>query len=799
MKWTGVTAHVMVLGLAALTVGFAQSSAPYLLVDLRTGRTLAENHAAAIDTPVVPGSILKVVALVAALESQTIDATLRVSCPGRVTVSGRTYRCVHPDLGRPLNAVEALAHSCNVFFATIAKRLPRTALDSWYVALNLPPPPSGSGTVEASLGLASRATPRALLNAVVRIAGAGQPVAMQATTRALVLEGLRGAARYGTASALGVRGLDALAKTGTAPMGASTYQGLVVALTPAARPDRAIVVLAPGAAGLDAAGIASTVLAANVAPPAPAAVVRASEPTPTPFPSPARPTAMAPPSQSRDLQVRLGRARPGGGYDIEALALDDYVAQIVAGEMAAGSAPAALDALAITARTFAQANIRRHSKDDFDLCDLTHCQVARPATTLTREAARRTSGRVLLFKGSPAQVFYSASCGGRSELASQVWPGATDHPFLGSHPDESCLGDEPWTSEISERDMGRALRRAGFRGSLLRQLIPLGRNESGRVTRLRIEGFRPEEISAPDLRAVVGRTLGWSRLKSTSFDVERTSQGFRFTGRGMGHGVGLCVIGSSRRAVSGQSAETILQAYFPGLSLGGPDRPAVLLTDLAGPDGTARPPAITPAIPPVITPALAPARSATAPPRPAPDVIHASSRAAGGVQMVLPAMAEADRAELGGLVDAARANIARRVGQPVSGAVTLRFHPTVESFRRATGQAWWVAAATSGSTIELLPVSTLRSRGVLESTLRHELAHVATDPYLRNRALWVREGAAIHFAGEAYGELTGRIACPRDDEILNAASPGALRSAYARAGACFARALQAGTSWTDVD
>jgi hypothetical protein len=83
--------------------------------------------------------------------------------------------------------------------------------------------------------------------------------------------------------------------------------------------------------------------------------------------------------------------------------------------------------------------------------------------------------------------------------------------------------------------------------------------------------------------------------------------------------------------------------------------------------------------------------------------------------------------------------------------------------------------------------------------LRHELAHVATEPHLKSRALWVREGAAIYFAGETYGERSSRVRCPRDDEIVNALSPGALRAAYSRSGACFARKIQAGTPWTDVD
>ncbi len=90
---------------------------------------------------------------------------------------------------------------------------------------------------------------------------------------------------------------------------------------------------------------------------------------------------------------------------------------------------AAQQALAITARTFALANRNRHRREGFDLCDTTHCQVTRPATATTRRAAESTSGAVLLHQGQPAFVFYSAWCGGRTELASQVWPGAIDYSY----------------------------------------------------------------------------------------------------------------------------------------------------------------------------------------------------------------------------------------------------------------------------------------------------------------------------------------------------------------------------------
>ena len=95
--------------------------------------------------------------------------------------------------------------------------------------------------------------------------------------------------------------------------------------------------------------------------------------------------------------------------------MDDYVAEVLAGEGQPRAGAAAQQALAITARTFAMANRNRHRAEGFDLCDTTHCQVVRPATPATRQAARATGGQVLLARGPPAMGFFSAWCGGRGE------------------------------------------------------------------------------------------------------------------------------------------------------------------------------------------------------------------------------------------------------------------------------------------------------------------------------------------------------------------------------------------------
>jgi len=144
--------------------------------------------------------------------------------------------------------------------------------------------------------------------------------------------------------------------------------------------------------------------------------------------------------------IRIGVLK-NGSYEIVALPMETYVARVLAGEALPGSEPAALETLAIAIRTYALGNRGRHRADGFDLCDQTHCQVMRTATPATERAALATVGQVLLYNGQPATVYYSASCGGRTEKPSNVWPGSEDPPYLPSRPDDGCEGFPEWSDK----------------------------------------------------------------------------------------------------------------------------------------------------------------------------------------------------------------------------------------------------------------------------------------------------------------------------------------------------------------
>ena len=449
-------------------------------------------------------------------------------------------------------------------------------------------------------------------------------------------------------------------------------------------------------------------------------------------------------AQTNDVTIRVsvdGR--------VSRVALEDYVARVVAGEGQPRAADGAQQALAITARTYALANRNRHRREGFDLCATTHCQVLGAATDAARRAAKATAGRVLLHQGQPASVYYSALCGGQSELASQVWPGADDSSS-DLHEDDACRDEPAWTRVSSPQQIERALRAAGHRGDRLRELRVIARNESGRVTRLRVGGFVPNEISGQDLRMALNRTSGEQIVRSTAFEVRRVGSTYQFTGTGYGHGVGLCVIGAGRRAAQGNSADAILRFYFPRLT-------------------------------------VASFREATSRGDGAPRVAPATRDE---IVVTLAGEQERDRVLIAKTVRAARDDISSRTRRKPPAALQVTVHATVDAFVRATGQPWWMSGAADGGAIDLVPVAILQQRGQLERAIRHEIAHVFVDPALAGRPQWVREGAAIYFTEpDVEQEAVGRGRCPTDEELLRPVSAGAYRGALARADACFRRAL----------
>ena len=456
-------------------------------------------------------------------------------------------------------------------------------------------------------------------------------------------------------------------------------------------------------------------------------------------------TPSDPPASAMLRKVDAVHAK-GGLRLIATMDLETYVRGVLAGEAATLKSPEALAAMAVVARTWALRARGRHRADGFDFCPLTHCQFFRPPaepgdsqSPVLAEAVTKTAGVVLKFHGQLIDAYYGAHCGGMTEAAGDVWRDRSA-PYLRSVSDPYCARGEQatWQQAVSLVDLGNVLHgmtEVAFRGQL-RDLAIENKDASGRARMLRIAGNSIVWVDANTFRYAVNRQLGWNTLKSNLYTVERRGDVLVFIGRGLGHGVGLCQAGAEQMGQMGISFDKILAHYFPGAILDG-----------SGVDHAER--------------------------------ILSSEH----FEMVFPPRQERLAAKALEALEAQRAKLAGRA-EALPTRIRVRTWETTDDFIRATRQPGWVAASNDGRVIDLQPLDLLKRKGVLESTLRHELTHLVVR---RRRApevpRWYEEGLVLYLTGEPVGETT-RSLDPRRSLELSLSEPRSeneMRVAYARA------------------
>ena len=125
----------------------------------------------------------------------------------------------------------------------------------------------------------------------------------------------------------------------------------------------------------------------------------------------------------------------GGLTVMNDLPLEEYIRGVVPSEMPSGWDIEAHKAQAIAARSYALANMGKRGKYGYDLKDTPEDQAyggASAETVQTNKAVEETKGIVLIYQGKIVPAYYSASAGGKTRSAGQVW--TQDLPFLKSVP-----------------------------------------------------------------------------------------------------------------------------------------------------------------------------------------------------------------------------------------------------------------------------------------------------------------------------------------------------------------------------
>lgn len=382
------------------------------------------------------------------------------------------------------------------------------------------------------------------------------------------------------------------------------------------------------------------------------------------------------------------------------LPLEEYVEAVLAAESGDFQNDESMKAMAVAVRTYAVRFEGQHEKDGFDFCDTTHCQAIgwRRKNDRIRDTVHATQGEILQYRGVTAATYYHANCGGKTAAAKEVWP-SVSAAYLTVHADGFCAvhGEMKWESTISVGEIQKALANAGITAAKDWKTIDVAsRTESGRVQRLVLRGGTPEaaQISGSTFRFAVDRALGWDKIRSDLYEVRNNGEQIVFSGRGAGHGVGLCQTGAEEMAHEGKSYREILNFYYPG-------------TQIVQSQAT-------------------------------------QWQTRGGERIELWSTQPEEDAKLLEVAERILKEDEAMIGWKAPARVRLQVFPSLDAYRDKTGEPGWVAASTRGNTIRLQPLKELQRRSIMESTLRHELLHVLVESAAKKPTpVWFREGLVL--------------------------------------------------------
>jgi len=408
------------------------------------------------------------------------------------------------------------------------------------------------------------------------------------------------------------------------------------------------------------------------------------------------------PTFSSPFPLRI-ETPPGGLIIIVTMPIEQYVQHVLMAESGAFQNPEALKAMAVAARSYANKFTGQHSREGFDFCDTTHCQVFywRSIAERIRAAAEATRGGYLSYQGKAAATFYHQNCGGTTAAGSETWAQVSE-PYLSAHADPFCLtsGGLHWETALTQGQIDKALRASGLQPPQDWQALEISsRKNSGRVRTVNLSGGKPASfsLSGSSLRFAVNRAFGWNHIRSDLYELRNFSGKILFSGRGAGHGVGLCQAGADEMAREGKTYKEILSFYYPGTQVATSEKETWQNRSDERFDLVSSDPESDSAVFPVAERILREAE--------------------------------------------------RNVGWRLPFRVRLQVFSSLDSYRNTTGQPGWVAASTRGQTIRLQPLADLRRRSILESTLRHELYHLLVEARASKKVpLWFREGLTLYLS-----------------------------------------------------
>ncbi|MHB8062070.1 MAG: SpoIID/LytB domain-containing protein [Ruminiclostridium sp.] len=316
-------------------------------------------------------------------------------------------------------------------------------------------------------------------------------------------------------------------------------------------------------------------------------------------------------------QVEFFRKNDSDMTIINVLPLEEYLYGVVPKEIGALAPVEALKAQSIAARSFLYRSINKHAAYGFNLCATEDCQVYKgydSESAIVNKAIDDTKDMVVTYNGEIAETLYSASSGGKTEDAVNVWGNSV--PYLKSVEDkyESGISNNyNWVETFNIDEISQKLKSMNI--GTVTGIEITKYSEAGRAIELIVKGtLKPEgvvitkyncktflnlpsqwytittnaninvsvnnqkvstQLSQVNVITATGQTTYTDPEQQvtivgsdgSSTTVSASPIEYNFVGKGYGHGLGMSQEGAMGMAKAGFTYDQILTHYYTGTKI----------------------------------------------------------------------------------------------------------------------------------------------------------------------------------------------------------------------------------------
>ena len=268
--------------------------------------------------------------------------------------------------------------------------------------------------------------------------------------------------------------------------------------------------------------------------------------------------------------IKLLHSKTG---EIEEIPLDEYIVEVIAGEMPVDFELEALKAQSVSARTYTLYKIITGTPHEgADICDSSTCCQAwiskedrfakwednkQEKWNKLVEAVNCTLGEVITYNGELINAFFHSNSGGKTENVSEVW-GGSDLPYLmpaetqgeenyTQYHSEAIFTKDEFVQKIKEKYSDIEINFDDEKFGQIQEYTP-----GGRVKKVQ---FGNRILTGVETRTLLG-------LRSARFTVSKEGENIKFDVIGYGHGVGLSQTGADAMAKQGYTYKDILTHFY---------------------------------------------------------------------------------------------------------------------------------------------------------------------------------------------------------------------------------------------